>query len=231
MSPATLGMKKQPRFSKPGLLCGGAALAGVAGYVNVVMLLLFRVPVSHMSGAASHLSEELAMQDGSAAAYVAAILLSFLGGATLCGVIIGKSVLRLGRRYGLILMIEGGFLALAAVLAQRGMTAALLPSAFACGLQNAMATTYHHQIIRTTHVTGIVTDLGLLIGHAFKGEPIRRFAAMMLVVLLSGFIAGGLMGVLLFSAFGSGVLWLPAVGTMIAGAIYTSWRHHRHLRL
>jgi uncharacterized membrane protein YoaK (UPF0700 family) len=40
----------------------------------------------------------------------------------------------------------------------------------ACGLQNAMVSTYSGAIIRTTHITGTVTDLGAMIGQYLRGH-------------------------------------------------------------
>jgi uncharacterized membrane protein YoaK (UPF0700 family) len=42
----------------------------------------------------------------------------------------------------------------------------------ACGLQNAMATGYSGAVIRTTHVTGIVTALGIAVGLAARRERV-----------------------------------------------------------
>ena len=42
------------------LLPGAAALAGTAGYVNSVSLGFFHTPISHMTGAISHLGLDLA---------------------------------------------------------------------------------------------------------------------------------------------------------------------------
>jgi hypothetical protein len=43
-------------------------------------------------------------------------------------------------------------------------------SSAACGLQNALATTDCGAIVRTAHVTGIFTDLGIMMGTKFRGE-------------------------------------------------------------
>ena len=45
---------------RPWVFIGGVAMSGVAGYVNALLLQFFRVPVSHMTGAMTHLSIDLA---------------------------------------------------------------------------------------------------------------------------------------------------------------------------
>jgi uncharacterized membrane protein YoaK (UPF0700 family) len=42
--------------------------------------------------------------------------------------------------------------------------------AIACGMQNAMTTRYSGAVLRTTHLTGMVTDVGLLIGHMARSD-------------------------------------------------------------
>lgn len=70
----------------------------------------------------------------------------------------------------------------------------------ACGMQNAIFTHYSKSIIRTTHLTGITTDLGIglaktLIGKDVKEKQFNRIR----INLIFSFIIGSICGVLLFS--------------------------------
>ena len=71
------------------LLPGAAALAGTAGCINSVVLGFFRTPVSHMTGAVSHLGLDLA--DGRVADGLASssIILGFVLGAMVAGLLVG----------------------------------------------------------------------------------------------------------------------------------------------
>ena len=42
-------------------------------------------------------------------------------------------------------------------------------AAFACGLQNALTTSYSGAVVRTTHLSGIITDIGNVLGMACRG--------------------------------------------------------------
>ena len=53
----------------------------------------------------------------------------------------------------------------------------------ACGLQNALVTNYSGATIRTTHVTGIFTDLGLMIGARLRGRPFDRRKALLFLLI------------------------------------------------
>merc|ERR1711981_773115 len=50
-------------------------------------------------------------------------------------------------------------------LAAEGHWTAKFLAAAACGLQNAMTTHWGGAVTRTTHVTGLFTDVGLLLGR------------------------------------------------------------------
>jgi len=90
---------------------------------------------------------------------------SFLLGAYACGVLIDKNQVHfLGKAfYGLALILNSTLLVLAAFVPGRLFPVCLV--AAACGLQNAMCTSHFGAIVRTTHVTGTVTDIGSTLGR------------------------------------------------------------------
>lgn len=94
----------------------------------------------------------------------------------------------------------------------------------ACGLQNAMATTYSGAVLRTTHMTGVVTDLGILIGHFLRRLPISLIKLRLYISLLSGFTIGCITGVWTFQLLQMNALWIPGISLLIVGFTYTSIR-------
>lgn len=213
----------------PWVSLGGAALASIAGFVNVCVLSAFQVPVSYMTGAVSRLSGDVGTGNTADLWTVVALLAGFVAGATVSGVVVGAQALRPGRRYGVVLVGEGIALALAAWLLGASTTAGVALAAFACGLQNAMASSYYGLILRTTHVTGIVTDLGVLFGHRLRGERVPVWKGAVLGALVAGFFAGGLIGVVALGRFGTAALAAPAAACVIGGALYVVVRTHRLL--
>lgn len=212
---------------RPWIFAGAAMLAAVAGYVNVVVLGVFAVPVSHMSGAVSRLGIDLATANRADLAVILAIVTGFLAGAVISGAIIGNRKLVPGRRYGFTLLLEGGVLAVATSYLHTGRAAGIVLAALACGIQNAMASSYYGLVIRTTHVTGIVTDIGVMIGYWLRGRRVRIWKFLLLVAILVGFFAGGLTGAVVFRAMGRAALSLASAGCLAAGAMYFVWRHLR----
>lgn len=201
---------------------GAAALAFVAGMVNVVGYLGFEhQAITHLTGTTTLLGAALAQGQGSAALQLAGMVLAFVAGAALSGLLIQDSVLRLGRRYGVALTLEALLLAAAVPLFQHGQFSGPLLAAGAIGLQNAMATTYSGAVVRTSHVSGMFTDLGIMIGHALRGLPLARRRLWLCLVIISAFLAGGIAGAHAFANAGYAALYLPALLTGVAGVAYS----------
>src|ERR1700677_2398307 len=159
-------------------------LAFIAGMINVVGLLGFdHQAVTHLTGNTSMLAAALAKLDLAGILHFAAVIGSFVAGTILSGFIIQDSTLQLGRRYGVALILESLLLCLAALLLNRHHASGLY-AACACGLQNAMATTYSGTVVRTTHISGMFTDLGIFLGHALRGLPVdtKRLRMCLLVI-------------------------------------------------
>jgi len=209
---------------------GGAALAALAGWVNAVVLTRYAVPVSHTSGAVSRMGGALAVGELDKAAAALLLVVAFFAGATASGVLIGSSSVQIGRRYGVVLMLEGAVLALATLALSSHPIAAAVLAALACGMQNAMASAFRGLVLRTTHVTGIVTDLGLLVGHRLRGQAVETWRIGFLGQLLGGFAVGGVVGAWLEVHLGPAALALASAGAFGAGAAYFVWRHRSRRR-
>lgn len=207
---------------------GGASLAAIAGMVNAVGFLgSGHQAVTHLSGTTTLLSVAVSLLDVPALLHLGATLLAFLAGAALSGFIIQRQTLKLGRRYGAALAIEGCLLFAAALLLRRDHISGAWFAASAAGLQNAMATTYSGAILRTTHVTGIVTDIGSALGHALRGLEIDRARLRLHLLVLAGFLSGGVVGAALFRLHGADALFYPAALTFAVAITYSLYAHFK----
>jgi uncharacterized membrane protein YoaK (UPF0700 family) len=209
------------RRHTPGWVYAGALLlTAVAGCVNAVAVASAYHAVTHMTGTLFSVSFEASRGHVDVALRAAAVVLCFFVGAALSGFLIQQSTLHAGRRYGVALLVEAGLLFGAWLgLRERSVSGEVL-AAVACGLQNALATSYSGAIIRTTHMTGIVTDLGITVGHWLRRQPVEWFRVRLHLVLLTGFIAGGALGTTAFGVLGSETLLLPAGAVAVAGVLY-----------
>jgi len=205
---------------------GAGTLAGVAGMVNVIGFLGFEhQAITHLTGTTTLLGAAVAQGDQAAAARLAGAALAFVAGAALGGLLIQDSSVRLGRRYGLALAFESLLLLAALPLFAHQLLGGPMLAAAACGLQNALATTYSGAVVRTTHVSGMFTDLGIGIGHALRGLPLPRRRLLLCTLVICAFFAGSVIGALLFVRIGYRALLLPAALTGSIGLGYAVYRH------
>ncbi|MGE6335013.1 YoaK family protein [Stenotrophomonas sp. NPDC077659] len=211
---------------------GAVALSCVAGMVNVVGFLGFEhQAVSHMTGSTSQLAMAIAQGDGRAIGHLWGLLIAFSLGAMLSGLLIQDNTLQLGRRYGVALAIESALLLVAIPLFEQQQIWGALAAAMACGLQNAMATTFSGAVVRTTHLSGMFTDLGIGLGHLLRGLPLQVRRLTLSGLIISGFLGGGILGAWLFMQFRYDALLAPALLTGLTGIVYVvyqQWARWRH---
>lgn len=204
---------------------GAFILAFAAGMVNAIALMGFNHQgVSHLSGIATLVGAEAAQGHAGVALHLVAMLASFLVGAAASGLIVGSQPMVLGHRYGVCLFLEAGLLLVAILLLSNGWPSGDFLAAAACGLQNAMTSTFTGSILRTTHVTGVITDLGVALGLKMRGESIGPRRVALYLLLVTGFIAGGAAGAFGFVSWGYAALAGPCavVGLMGIAALWVS---------
>ncbi|MFT6113560.1 MAG: uncharacterized membrane protein YoaK (UPF0700 family) [Glaciecola sp.] len=201
---------------------GSFVLAFVAGLINAIGLLGFKhQSISHLSGTATLLGTGIVDSNFLDIYYLFFILISFMLGAAISGYFLRSGSLKLGRNYSVLLLLEAVFLVLAVYfLTSDSLNGHYLASA-ACGLQNALVTTYSGAVIRTTHVTGIFTDLGIMLGAKLRGERFDNRKALLFCLIVFGFIAGGALGACVFQTLRFDALYIPAVICVLLALAYS----------
>jgi uncharacterized membrane protein YoaK (UPF0700 family) len=164
-------ISKLPRW----IWVGAWVLAFIAGMINVAGLLGFEhQAVTHLTGTTSMLGAAIAEFDLPGALHLVAVIASFVAGTFMSGVLVQDSTLQLGRRYGIALLIESLLLCAAIPFLRHQSAVGVYIASFACGLQNAMVSTYSGSVVRTTHLSGMFTDLGIYLGHLVRGIPVDK---------------------------------------------------------
>lgn len=204
---------------------GGFFLSFIAGSVNAIALLGFNHQgASHLTGSSTLLGVELVNANYASATHLLAILASFVVGAAVSGFVIGNEALRLGRRYGVALFAESLLLVAAALLLTQGSSIGHYLASGACGLQNAMTSTYSGAVVRTTHVTGLFTDLGTTVGLWMRGQPPDKRRVILYLTLIAGFIVGGVAGALGFQAWLFHSMFMPSAIAAAMAVAYLVYR-------
>jgi len=214
-------ISKLPRW----VWTGAWVLAFIAGMVNVVGLLGFEhQAVTHLTGNTTLLAAALATRNLSAIIHFASLIGAFVAGTTISGFLIQDSTLQLGRRYGVALFLASLLLFASVPLLQLKSAYGMYAAACACGLQNAMVSTFSGAVVRTTHVSGMFTDLGIFLGHALRRLPVDTRRLKLCLLVISGFLAGGIAGTFTFNDFGYSALLFPASLTAVAAISYGLYR-------
>lgn len=152
-------------------------LAFVGGFVNSTGYVLIGTFTSHVTGIVGRATNDLARGQLDASGAASTMVLSFFVGAFLSSVIVESSFLgHPSRAYGLALFVEAAALTTFAVWTWGTWTAAhprLMDAqghllCFAMGMQNSLVTRLSGAVVRTTHLTGVVTDLGIEAARWFR---------------------------------------------------------------
>jgi uncharacterized membrane protein YoaK (UPF0700 family) len=200
---------------------GGGVLAFIAGIVNAAGYMGFRhQSITNLTGSTSLLGVALGTGDGAEAWHWALSIAAFVVGAILSGMIVQQRTLKLGRRYGVALVLESALLFAAVPLLDAGSPVGLYLASMAAGLQNGMASTYSGMVFRTTHVSGMFTDLGIYIGQRLRGLEVDTLRIRVCVLVVTTFTLGSTAGALLFDVLQERTLLIPAVLTGLCGIGY-----------
>jgi uncharacterized membrane protein YoaK (UPF0700 family) len=218
-------MPSRPQYFRI-FLVGGVLLAVVAGFINAVTILSpGQVTATHVTGTVTRAAVAFADPKSGLDFRIAGLLvLSFIAGSAITGAALDSTKLRFGRRYGGLLMLESGLLVISAMSFEDHLVQGLLLAALASGIQNALATQYSQAIVRTTHVTGIVTDLGIALGKWMSRRGVDWWRVQIYCGILTGFVSGGMMGALAWETLGARALMIPAAVLALMGVVYWTVR-------
>lgn len=195
-------------------------LAFIAGAVNAGGYLAVRQYTSHMTGVVSAMADALALGDVVILLTGCGVLLFFIGGAATCAILVNWARRQgLHSEYAMPLMLEAALLIVFGLLggnlerhAWLFVPTTVLLLCYIMGLQNAVVTKLSQAEIRTTHVTGMVTDLGIEIGKLFYWNRNRMGPQPMVranrdklrvhTLMIALFFTGGVIGAVGFSHVG-----------------------------
>ena len=226
----------------------GLLLAFNAGAINAGGFLVVHLYTSHMSGFVSMLADNLVLGNMALVLGPLGALLAFTSGAVTTAVLVNWARQRkLHGSYALPLLLEAALLLVFGLVGAVTldwhtpfavpMTVLLL--SFIMGLQNATVTKMSSSQIRTTHMTGVVTDLGIELGKMLywnrSGTPplahvgANRERLRLFSGLLAMFLVGGVAGAAGFRYVGF-VFVLPLALVLLVLSLPPLWADRVRLR-
>ena len=200
----------------------GCVLAFVAGATNAGGFLAVGQYTSHMTGIVSTMADSLVLGERELVLASLGALLSFVFGAATSAVMINYARRRkLHSEFALPLLLEAALLIAFGLIGARlaelhslFVPATVMLLCFIMGLQNAVITKLSNAEIRTTHVTGMITDIGIELGKLAywnrsrpedTGMPavqVNRDRLQALLLLVGSFVVGAVGGAFGFKHLG-----------------------------
>lgn len=200
-----------------------SALSTVAGIVNIVGLLSLGVLTTNVTGHFAFFSEELFLDHIAKAFQFLVFVLCFLMGAFTSNLMVEYKSRKYGVKQSYVLPILTEVVVLFVVsvagifvqgINENFLFACLL--LFAMGLQNALVTKVSKSVVRTTHLTGLFTDLGidlsqLVFRQSSEHRSFLRKSVYLKLMIILGFFGGGVVGGFLHRYIGIATLLIPVV--------------------
>ncbi|MFA1625381.1 YoaK family protein [Rhizobium mongolense] len=210
-----------------------SCLAAIAGALNAAAFYAVGFFSANMTGNISTFSDHIAVGAWISALFYLAIIVTFILGATVSTLLINA-----GRRrnihaiYAYSILTEGILLAILGcadlwLLGEWRAPVLVIGLAFLMGLQNAVVTRISNARVRTTHISGMATDVGIELGMAFdilrgRERPSEaqydRAKLLLHVQTILAFLFGGILGVLVYRSAG-GLLLIATAALLLAIAM------------
>jgi uncharacterized membrane protein YoaK (UPF0700 family) len=208
-------------------------LSFVAGMVNVSGLLALHRLTTNVTGHFAFFAEELTLRGLRPAWPYLLFILAFLFGA-FCSNLLVEFFSRVNVRWinTIPVATESAILLTVALLqpevteTHTNVVACLL--LFAMGLQNALVTSISNSVVRTTHLTGLFTDLGIELSQIFffrkpDQQKWLRSSIRLRITIICCFFLGGITGGFGYQWQGARIL-LIAVATLLIALVYDTVR-------
>ncbi len=213
-------------------------LSFVAGIVNITGVLSVKVLSTNVTGHFAFFSEDISNKHYQAAFFYLFFILSFFAGAFVSNFLIEimsrkntQIAFAFPMAVEIIILTGVALLGSGDILQTYGQLIACC-LLFAMGLQNALVTKVSQSVVRTTHLTGLFTDLGIEVSQLFFYRKTQQFRMLsksihLKLSIIGCFFWGCVIGGLLYSSFKMETL-LVAVAFLLIAFFYDNILFHYH---
>ncbi|MEZ4878073.1 MAG: YoaK family protein [Flavobacterium sp.] len=199
-----------------------STLSFVAGIVNIAGVLSVATLTTNVTGHFAFFAEEISLKNYTKALNIIVYIFFFLLGAFTCNLLV-EIVSRKKPRMAHALPMFTEIVILTSVGFSTDFNPNYIAYAllFAMGLQNALVTNISQSVVRTTHLTGLFTDLGIELSQLFfykKETEMKRLtrSIFLRISIILFFFIGGVLGGLLFKSFQLKILLFAVVILVVA---------------
>ncbi len=203
-------------------------LSFVAGIVNITGVLSVKTLTTNVTGHFAFFSEELSLKNYQTAFIYLLFILFFLVGAFVSNFLIEIiSRIKPSFSYAVPMTIEIIILAAVGIFGSSSVLVNINGQIIACtllfsmGLQNALVTKASQSVVRTTHLTGLFTDLGIELSQlffyrkTFEAQQLKKSIWLKLAII-GCFFLGCIVGGVLFKSYELETLLVASVFLIIA---------------
>ncbi len=194
------------------------------GFLNTLGILEFGDSISHFSGNVSRLAIEFETVNFFRVNTILCLLLSYFLGSIFSGMILNSQEFSFKHRYGIILMSIG----LSIVFLYEFFYLTIFfkyALTFLLGVQNGLFISYRGVVVRTTHITGNLTDAGVYFGRAIRGERQDSWKILFYSFNIFVFFLGSFLGIKIFNKLGSLAFIVIALVYITIGTVYFILKH------
>jgi uncharacterized membrane protein YoaK (UPF0700 family) len=211
------------------ILGGGCGLSFGAAFLNTGLVIHTGTSVSHLTGDISRMTMNIAQWSPSMFPElwrVGIAAMAFLLGAVLAGFVIHHPSVDISRPYGRTITGIGILFLIAFISVGRFPLLSIGLAALGCGIQNSLATHYRGIVLRTTHLTGMITDFGVTFGMRLRGYDVPGWKIRVPFFLIVSFAAGGLLAAFIHFA-GYDAIGIAGMCYAVAGISWSVWKHRK----
>lgn len=201
-------------------------LSFVAGLVNVCSILSLQRLTTNVTGHFAFFVEELIKNHYFFAfKFLIFVFFYFLG--SFCSNLLVEWISKVNFRYqftipviieAILLFIAGGAFS---IYQPKHPDIIALVLLFAMGLQNSLVTRVSNSVVRTTHLTGLFTDLGIEVSQLFFiknriKKTKTKLSIQLKLTIISCFFIGGIIGGMVYKWMGLKTLWIAVAVLLVA---------------
>ncbi|KGM48241.1 YoaK family protein [Pseudooceanicola atlanticus] len=215
----------QERTEKINLALAGM-LATIAGALNAAGFLAAGVFTANMTGNVSAFADTLVTGDIAVALWLLPLVFTFILGAYCAAILVLRGLAKKVRgAFAWAIVLEALLLAALSIgmtltdgtVSEVLMTVSL---SFVLGFQNSVTTLISEARVRTTHVSGMATDIGVGLASLSGDRDRKRDAIAKLklhAITLSSFAIGGIAGAIAFNWAGAWFFAMAAAALLLIG--------------
>ena len=217
-------------------------LSFVAGIVNITGVLAVKTLTTNVTGHFAYFSEELSNKNYRIAFVYLLFIGSFLLGAFVSNLFIEIfSRIKLSISYAVPMTIEIIILSAVGIFGSSSVLSNINGQVIACtllfamGLQNSLVTKASQSVVRTTHLTGLFTDLGIELSQLFfyrktiEALQLKKSIGLKMAII-SCFFLGCIAGGFIFKTFELKTLLLASLFLIIALFYDNILFHYYHFK-